>query len=67
MAEYRLLFRIPFFPTLIKYAEEKVEEEGNRLDQEVGTVPQQVPKAPILTAVTLNSRDLGPQVFMGYY
>lgn len=65
MAEYGLLLRMPFFPTMVKYAAEKTEGGGKKAHLEVGTVPQQVPRAPILTIVTLNSRDLGPTSLYG--
>lgn len=42
MAEYGLLLRMPFLPTLVKYAAEKAEEGGEKAHLEVGTVPQQV-------------------------
>lgn len=66
MAEYGLQLRMPFFPTLVKYAAEKVENGGRRAHLEVGTVPQQVLRAPILSMVTLNSRDPGPRACMEY-
>lgn len=65
MAEYGLLLRMPFFPTLVKYAAEKTEEGGTKAHLEVGTVPQQVPRAPILSIVTLHSRDPGPVSLYG--
>lgn len=65
MAEYGLLLRLPFFPTLVKYAAEKAEEGGKKAHLEVGTVPQQVSRAPILSMVTLNSRDPGPASLYG--
>lgn len=65
MAEYGLLLRMPFFPTLVKYAAERAEEGGKKAHLEVGTVPQQVPRAPILSMVTLNSRDPGPASLYG--
>lgn len=65
MAEYGLLLRMPFFPTLVKYAAEKAEEGGKRAHLEVGTVPQQVPRAPILSMVTLNSGDSEPVSLYG--
>lgn len=65
MAEYGLLLRMPFFPTLVKYAAEKTEEGGKKAHLEVGTVPQQVPRAPIPSMVTLNSRDPGPESLHG--
>lgn len=61
MAEYGLLLRMPFFPTLVKEAE----GGGKKAHLEIGTVPQQVPRAPILSMVTLNSRDLGPASLHG--
>lgn len=45
MAECGLQLRVPFFPALVKYAAGKVEEGGSIAHLEVGTVPQQVPKA----------------------
>lgn len=65
MAEYGLLLRMPFFPTLVKHAAEKGEEGGMKAHLEVGTVPQQVPKTPILSIVTLHSRDPGPVSLYG--
>ena len=59
MAEYGLLLRMPFFSTLVKYAAEKAGEGGTGAHLEVGTVPQQVPRAPTLSMVTLNSRGAG--------
>lgn len=41
------------------------EGAGRKAHLEVGTVPQQVPRAPILSVVTLNSRDLGPVSLYG--
>lgn len=66
MAECGLQLRVPFFPTLVKYAAEKVEEGGTIAHLEVGTVPQQVPKAWIVTTVTLNSGDASPLARVEY-
>lgn len=73
MAEYELLlgsWKPPPPPhTLVKYAALKADERGEgrrweggkKAHLEVGTVPQQVPRAPIPSMVTLNSRDPGPR------
>lgn len=65
MAEYGLLLRMPFFPILVKYAAETGKEGGTRAHLEAGTVPQQVPRAPALSMVTLNSGDSAPASFYG--
>lgn len=65
MAEYGLLLWILFFPTLVEYTALTAGEGGKKAHLEVGTVPQQVPRAPILSMVTLNSRDPGPAGFYG--
>lgn len=53
----------PVSPTLVKYAAEEAGEEGAHL--EVGSEPQQVPRAPILSMVTLSSGDPGPKSLHG--
>lgn len=59
MAEYGPLLRMPFRPTLVKYAAEMSGEGGKKAHLEAGAVPQRVPGAPIPSVVTLSSGDPG--------
>lgn len=64
MAEYGPLLRMPFSPLWSNMQRRRQKRGGGEAHLEVGTVPQQVPSAPMFCMVTLNSRDAGARMLV---